>query len=190
MEKIHTRNPISSPQFNKESDDKNTSSFSNILNGSFKRASEAIRFFEKKGSSSKKVINRAFFMYLSVKKDAQRTIVEKIARSLGFEMPFSEYLADTEKKYKDTGSVEQELEDIFAFIHEIAADELEFYLNYAAVEKDARIHSLLLMLADLSKEFLFDVKIWYLNHKAANRILNIRLNETNLPDYMVEEVWN
>ena len=190
MDKIHVRNPISSPQFNKESDDKHTSSFSNILNGSFKRASEAIRFFEKKGSSSKKVINRAFFMYLSVKKDAQRTIMEKIARSLGFEMPLGEYLQDPENKFRDGDSVEEELEEIFAFIHEIAADELEFYLNYAAVEKDIRIHSLLLMLADLSKEFLFDVKIWYLNHKAANRILNFGLQEKNLPDYTIEAVLN
>jgi hypothetical protein len=97
---------------------------------------------------------------------------------------------NTENKYKNIGSVEEELEDIFAFIHEIAADELEFYLNYAAVEKDTRIHSLLLMLADLSKEFLFDVKIWYLNHKEANRILNFGLQEKNLPDYTVEAVLN
>jgi hypothetical protein len=190
MHKIPTRNPIRSPLFNKESEDKNSLSFSNILNGSFKRASDAIRFFEEKGSSSEKVINRAFFMYLSVKKDAQRTIMEKIARSLGFEMPFSEYLMNTENKYKNTGSVEEELEDIFAFIHEIAADELEFYLNYAAVETDARIHTLLLMLADLAKEFLFDVKIWYLNHKEVNRILNSGLQEKNLPNYTIETVLN
>ena len=174
----------------KETDDKNAVSFSNILNSSFKRTSEAIRFFEEKGASSKKVINKAFYMYLGVKKDAQRTIIEKIARSLGFEMAFSEYLQDMENKYKNAASAEQELEDIFAFIHEIAADELEFYLNYAEVEKDARIHSILLMLADLAKEFLFDVKIWYINHKEANRIINFGLKGKNLPDFTIEPVLN
>jgi hypothetical protein len=190
MEKLSAGNLFKSNLFNKETDDKCATSFSIILNGSFKRASEAVRFFEEKGASSGKMINKAFFMYLSVKKDAQRTIMEKVARSLGFEMPFSEYLPDTENKYKDTGNADQELEVIFAFIHEIAADELEFYLNYAAVENDARTHSLLLMLADLAKEFLFDVKIWYINHKEANRVINFGLQEKNLPDYTIEAVLN
>jgi hypothetical protein len=184
------RNPAKSLLFNEEGKGKNASSFSNILNGSFKRASEAVRFFEKKGASSEKVINRAFFMYLGVKKDAQRTIIEKIARSLGFEMSFSYYLPDAENKYKETGSAEQELEEIFTFIHEIAADELEFYLNYAAVENDPKAHSLLLMMADLAKEFLFDVKIWYINHKEANRVLNFGMQEKKPSDYAVEAALN
>ena len=76
MHAFIARNHISSPLFNKESNDKNASSFSNILKGSFKRASEAVRFFEGKGASSEKMINKAFFMYLGVKKDAQRLLLE------------------------------------------------------------------------------------------------------------------
>jgi hypothetical protein len=168
----------------------NADQFSNILESGYKRASEAVLFFNEKGALSEKVINKAFFMYLSVKKDAQRTIMQKIARSMGFDMPFSEYLQDTENKYKDAASAGQELEELFAFVHEIAADELEFYLNYAAVENDIRTHSLLLMLADLAKEFLFDVKIWYINHKEANRIINSGLKEKSYPDFTIEEVLN
>jgi hypothetical protein len=61
--------------------------------------------------------------------------------------------------------IDESLEDIFRIVHEVAADELEFYISYASVEKDMKVNSILLMLADLAKEFLFDAKIWYLNHK-------------------------
>ena len=39
------------------------------------------------------------------------------------------------------------------------------------------------MLADLSKEFLFDVKIWYLNHKDAEYIEYGEFQGSPAPDY-------
>jgi hypothetical protein len=190
MDKIINHNQVYPHRFDMKIENGTDARFSNILEGGYKRASEAVLFFKEKGFLSENILKKAFFMYLSVKKDAQRTIMEKIAFSLGFKMPFVEDLQDTESKYQKIGNVEAEFEKVFAFIHEIAADELEFYLNYAAVEKDARIHSLLLMLADLAKEFLFDVKIWYINHKEANRILNFRLQEKKLPDFTIGAVLN
>jgi hypothetical protein len=46
------------------------------------------------------------------------------------------------------------------------------------------------MMADLAKEFLFDVKIWYINHKEANRVLNFGMQEKKPSDYAVEAALN
>lgn len=160
------------------------SHYSRIFVSAVTRASEAVKFFEEKGASCSDGLKRAFFLYMSVKKDAQRLIIEKIARSQGIEVA-SEYsvsdpVAGTLPK---TAEVEDDFHDIFNIVHEIAADELEFYLNYAAVEKDTRINAILLMLADLSKEFLFNVKIWYLNHKDAEYIEYGEFQGSPAPDY-------
>ncbi len=139
-----------------------------IFEDAVQRASEAIRFFEEKGAASDFVLNRAFFMYMSVKKDAQRLIIEKIALSQGIVQPQA-YLRGESGAFRaaETSESEENFQNIFSAVHEIAAEELDFYLNFAAKEKDVRLNAILLMLADLSKEFLFDIKIWYLNHKDA-----------------------
>jgi hypothetical protein len=162
--------------------------FSVILEAALKRSGEAVRFFEKKSETSRRTLIRAFYMYLSVKKEAQRSIIEKIAFSLGLEMVVSKnnnYLLEIPEN-----SGEEEYCKIFQTIHEIAADELEFYLNYAAVETDPKIKSFILMLADLSKEFLFDVKIWYLNHKECRLDSNPAMQGLVISDYVVEAVLN
>jgi hypothetical protein len=170
---------------------KNSQFIGRILASAIRRASEAVKFFEERGALSESLLNRAFFMYMSVKKDAQRVIIEKIARSMGIEIAhvYSALCYDDSYPLIDK-ELDEQFGDIFTIIHGIAADELEYYLNYASVEKDRRKNSILLMLADLSKEFLFDVKIWYLNHKEDNSIYNRDLHESILPDYPVETVFN
>ena len=139
---------------------------SKILASAVTRAAEGVAFLEEKGAASENVVNKSFFLYMGVKKDAQRVIIEKIARSMGIELS-----PDFHSRDSDAGTgilkkeIDETLEDIFKIAHEVAADELEFYLNYAAVEQNKTTNSLILMLADLAKEFLFDMKIWYLTHK-------------------------
>jgi hypothetical protein len=167
--------------------------FSAVLEAAVKRSEDAVGFFKNRGEKSRRIVNRAFYLYLSVKKDAQKAILEKIAYSLGLEkVPagktrsgtgFSEF---NENYEDDKNNVDEEYETIFNIIHEKAADEFEFYLNYAAVEKEPRIRSLIYMLADLSKEFLFDVKIWYLSHKDSNSYSNVGMQE-ELPFESVAE---
>lgn len=158
-----------------------------IFETGLKRSFEAVKFFEKKGEASQNMLNRAFFLYLSVKKDAQRMILEKIAVSLGIELSLC-----CEETISDNGFelYQEEYESIFNIVHEIAADELEFYLNYAAVENDPKIKSFIMLLADLSKEFLFDTKIWYLNHKDYSYKSDAELQETPSSEYVVEKMLN
>jgi hypothetical protein len=190
MEQFLINNPNSSLLFDLDKDDENLRRFSIILEGGYKRAHEAILYFDYKAGTCNKMLNKAFYMYLDVKKDAQRTIMEKIARSLGIELAPVSGSSHKETTPEITNSVDEEFGDIFKIIHEIAADELEFYLMYASVEKNVRVRSLLLMLADLAKEFLFDVKIWYLNHKDTNKRLTSGTEAMIFQDYSVETVFN
>lgn len=108
---------------------------------------------------------KAFFMYLGVKKDAQRKLLEKIAHGLGITLSPHSRVAG--KNAMDNVGYES-FEGIFTIVNQIASDELEFYENYAALEIDAKVKSFINMLADFSKEFLFDIRIWYLTHKETN----------------------
>jgi|SRR5271157_5957473 len=141
-----------------------------ILTSAARRASEAVVFFEERGAGAEGAVRRAFYSYMGVKKDAQRVIIEKIARSQGIELTPVSACQNVDEQL-GTMEIDEDFEDIFQTVHEVAADELEFYLHYAMVEKDVRINSILLMLADLAKEFLFDVKIWYLNHKEISSVV-------------------
>jgi hypothetical protein len=142
--------------------------YSSILTLAVRRASEAIQFFEERGAFTERVPNKSFFLYVSVKKDAQRVIIEKIGHSMGIELDHGHFRP---RKYADdrlTNSVfENDFNGIFEIIQEIAADEVEFYLAHAEMEKNGKIRSLLFMLADLAKEFLLDIKLWRLYHKSA-----------------------
>jgi hypothetical protein len=175
MEEIITCNQAGSSSLNWMKDKRNNLQVFHILTAALKRSAEAVRFFENKGASSQRSLNRAFYLYLGVKKDAQRMILEKIAKSLGIELSTS---CDSSIAHDEFKLYQEEYENIFNIIHEMTADELEFYLNYAAIEPAPKIKNLILMLAELSREFLFDVKIWYLNHKNGPYIKNAELQET------------
>jgi|GEM_PF-2987350 hypothetical protein len=184
MEHIYARNFNEVSKANHHAAHDDDLHYSKIFVSAVNRASEAVRFFEEKGAACSNGLKRAFFLYMSVKKDAQRLIIEKIARSQGIEVASEHSGSDPVAGIgPQTAEVEDDFHDIFNIVHEIAADELEFYLNYAAVEKDTRINAILLMLADLSKEFLFDVKIWYLNHKDAEYIEYGEFQGSPAPDY-------
>ena len=176
MELIETLNSSTSSKIIPETEHNRNSQLCRILTSAARRASEAVVFFEQREAGSEEVVKRAFYSYMGVKKDAQRMIIEKIARSQGIELAPSSALFKTVEEPGATDlEMDENFEDIFQTIHEVAADELEFYIHYAAVEKDIRINSILLMLVDLAKEFLFDVKIWYLNHKEASSVVGADL---------------
>ncbi|HUI93490.1 MAG TPA: hypothetical protein VLX68_14690 [Chitinivibrionales bacterium] len=169
----------------------NHSQITRILTSAIKRATEAVTFFEQKECATETLVQKAFYNYLSVKKDAQRVIIEKIVHCLGIELAPRVYLMGEEKiSLPPCEGIDEGLEHIFKNVHETAADELEFYLSYAAVEKDERINAILLMLADLSREFLFDVKIWYLNHKKHFIPPKAEKQEIIAPDYTVVTALN
>jgi hypothetical protein len=191
MEQVITYQPTgpSSPAVKRE--ETINLQFSAILESAIRKSADSVIFFERMGETSSLIMNKAFFLYLSVKKNAQLAILEKIAYCFGLEKSFAvEGRQISECLELNENKSEEEYGTIFHTIHEIAADELEFYMNYAELERDTKIKSFILMLADLSKEFLFDVKIWYLNHKDTPYILNGELQETVGSGYRVETVFN
>lgn len=191
MEQVMTcRSPGSSSSAMKR-EETNNLQFSDILESALRRSTESVVFFEKKAETSRRIVNRAFFLYLSAKKDAQLTVLKKIAYSFGLEKALSRKAEGCHDDLElNENNADEDYRDIFKAIHEIAADELEYYINYATLENNQKIKSFILMLADLAKEFLFDVKIWYLNHKDAACSLNTGLQETPAPGYIVEAILN
>jgi hypothetical protein len=178
-------NEISRTISNKK--DQNDLRMVRILTSAIKRASVAVNFFEERGMQSGNLLNKSFWGYLGVKKDAQQEIIGKIARSLGIELVPGIFKVKTMDDGEGTYSeIDDEFENIFKVIHEIAADELEFYLSYAALKNDKKTNSILLMLADLSREFLFDVKIWYLNHKDKADSSSTEYQENDPEEYAPE----
>lgn len=133
-----------------------------ILESAIKRSFEAVSFFEMQDATCLSADCKAFFMYLGVKKDAQRKLLEKIGTGMGITL--SKHRRVTSINSMDNTGQES-YEELFTIVNQIASDELEFYENYAALENDHKVKSFLHMLADFSKEFLFDLKIWYLTHK-------------------------
>ncbi len=170
MEGIGTLSRSISARTMAERENKSDFQLCRILTLAARRASGAVVFFEERGARAEDVVSRGFYSYMGVKKDAQRVIIDKIARSQGIELT---PLSTRQNVDEQLGAMEigEDFENIFRTVHEVAADELEFYLHYATVEKDIQINSILLMLADLAKEFLFDVKIWYLNHKETSSVV-------------------
>ncbi len=158
-----------------------------LLEAAFKRSFDAVSFFEKKAASSRDVLSKAFFLYLSVKKDAQRVILKKIAISLGFTLHLHYEESITHEDFKIS---QEEIEDIYQTVSEVTGKELDFYLTYASVENRPRIKSFILILADLAKEFLFDSKIWFLNHKGHETVGTFNDPEAVSHQYIMETVLN
>ena len=189
MEKKFSLNEVQSPVINKNRDEDYILRYSRILNTGLRRTSEAMQVFEERGSSDLKLACKAFYHYLSVKKAAQRVIMEKVAYSLDIEIsPEFDDPFDTLGFSGSLAENEECLHEIFETINEAALSELEFYLNYLSLEKDPKIKALLCIFADLSKEFLFDLRIWYINHKT---LMNDEdLSEEIQSEYLREAINN
>jgi hypothetical protein len=158
-------------EFNWENENNFSKRFFQIIQASLNRTEAAKAFFNLGAQNAVDSNSKAFLQQLESKKDLHCRIIEKIGRNSEI-LPFP--MITGKPEYKDTAqhygdhSVFQaadlatRIHNIFEIVYEKALDELDFYLNFLLIEKHPVISSLLLSLANLSKDFLFEVKLGYL----------------------------
>src|SRR5271157_5521845 len=139
--------------------------FSRIINAALRRTFDAENFFAKSAQKSANDVKKSFFSLLSERKASQRIIIDKIRRSFGVERVNTKDGSKMQNRGVDAHS-EEDFRIIFESICEKTVDELDFYINFLSVEKHPMIISLLLMCADLQKDFLFEARVQYFEHQS------------------------
>ncbi len=165
--------------------------FLNIIQAAQNRAGKAEGFFGRAAVQAADCFGRSFFLQLGAAKALHRRIIEKIRRRSGLEIDSSE-ARDIEEPGPEISSADwpveraaqsaMQAEDAFELVYEKTMDELDFYLNFLFIETHPIISSLLLSLAGLSKDFLFEAKLRFLEYQS--RI------ETGDPGKVVEHILN
>ena len=145
--------------------------FLQIIQSAASRAEAAEAFFVLAAQNAFDRASRSFFRRLADKKALHGRIIEKIginANLLSGQMNHGEsvYLESSLISGDPYGHQVVEpanhLRNIFEMVYEKTMDELNFYLNFLFIEKHPIIASLLFSMANLSRDFLFEVKIGYL----------------------------
>jgi hypothetical protein len=149
--------------------------FFQIIQASLNRIQAAKAFFSVGARNAVDPYSKAFFQELESKKDLHRRIIEKIGRDsellpfpmnadIGEEMDTAQQSDDY--SVSQAAELAAHIQNIFEIVYEKALDELDFYLNFLLIEKHPVIASLLLSLANLSKDFLFEAKLRYIEHQS------------------------
>jgi hypothetical protein len=147
----------------------------------------AEEFLEKRALKSASAINRSYLLLLSEKKAAQRVVIDKISKNFG--------AGDSNPRNTDIGREESTepydedgLHRVFETVYEKTIDELDFYINFLLIEHHPIVSSLLLTLVNLSKDFLFEVKIRYLEHQS--KILTVEDSDIRGYYSAMESIYN
>ena len=162
-------------EFISEDSDDFSRRFLQIIQSALGRAEAAEAFFGSAAQNAPDSVSRAFFLQLANKKALHRRIVEKIGLNAELlSCPMNDGESECAKASPPYDSFHSPraaqpavlIRNIFELVYEKAMDELDFYLNFVLIEKHPIITSLLFSLANLSKDFLFEVKLRYLEHQS------------------------
>jgi hypothetical protein len=158
-----------------EDSDNFSERFSQIIRAALNRSDAAEAFF---GFYAQNAFDRycsSFCQQLADKKALHRRVIEKIGLNSEL-LPFpadccvSNYgdpvVAPGDPSAFQEGGPAVHMQNIFEIVYEKALDELNFYLNFLLIERHPVISSLLLSLANLSKDFLFEAKLRYLEYQS------------------------
>jgi hypothetical protein len=168
-------------EFISEDSDDFSQRFFQITQAALNRTEAAKAFFSSGARNADDSHSKTFFQQLENKKVLHLRIIEKIGRDSEL-LPFP--INSDAPEHEDavvysndhsvfrTAEPTMHIRNIFEIVYEKALDELNFYLNFLLLEKHPVITSLLLSLANLSKDFLFEVKLRYLEHQSQMEIGN------------------
>jgi hypothetical protein len=164
-----------------ENSDNFSQRFFHIIKAALNRTQAAKVFFNIGVRNAVDSHSEAFFQQLENKKDIHSRIIEKIGRdSQLLPFPMNADIGEYEDTFQQSddysvfqaAELSKRIQNIFEIVYEKALDELDFYLNFLLIEKHPVISSLLLSLANLSKDFLFEAKVRYLEHQSRIEIEN------------------
>ena len=152
------------------------------------RNSEAISYFKSQGSKCKNPINKTFILFLSGKKRGQQILLEKIASKYHYKI--SSLLKDQQgqKRYLINQSnylFSKTLKEIYKFSYEYAVNELDFYIHISSLVRNNLSKYALDILIDLSKDFVFDIRLAYIDFISKQ----LKLNTTGSIDYGQEGLF-
>jgi hypothetical protein len=149
--------------------------FSDIAQAALHRTEAAEAFLHSGVQNAGDFHSGTFFQQLANQKALHRRIIEKIGRDfelLPYSMnddvsePLDETILFVDHSVSSIAELGIRIRNIFEIVYEKALDELNFYLNFLLIEKHPVIASLLLSLANLSKDYLFEVKLRYLERQS------------------------
>ena len=148
--------------------------FSDILTFALLKSARGIYYYNNQALYCKNRTNKSFLLYLAEKKRHQLAFLEKIAEKSTNEN-FSAYEFHNNFNYLNiyiTPLFNHSLRDIYTIAYDYVKKELEFFQFLKILPKNDMHHSLLDTLIDLSKDFLFDVKMGYLKMAPNTNIHN------------------
>lgn len=148
--------------------------FSDILTFGLLKSARGIYYYNNQALYCRNKTNKSFLQYLAEKKRHQLAFLEKIAEKSNNEN-FSSNEFHNNFNYLNiylTPLFNHSLRDIYNTAYDYAKKELEFFQFLRILQKNAMHHSLLDALIDLSKDFLFDVKMGYLEMVPSTDIHN------------------
>jgi|WetSurMetagenome_2_1015567.scaffolds.fasta_scaffold160029_2 hypothetical protein len=149
--------------------------FYQIAQAALHRAKAAEAFLRSGVKNAADFHSGAFFQQLVNQKVLHRRIIEKIspdfecapfAANEDMPEPLDMTISPGDQSVSKTAELRLCLREIFEIVYEKALDELDFYLNFLLVEKHPVMSSLLQSLANLAKDYLFEVKLRYLEHQS------------------------
>ena len=152
------------------------------------RNSEAISYFKSQARKCKNPINKTFLLFLSGKKRKQQILLEKIASKYNYKV--SSLLKDQQDQKRhlinqSTYLFSKPLKEIYKFSYEYAVNELDFYIHISSLVRNNLSKYALNILIDLSKDFVFDIRLAYIDFISKQ----LKLNTTGSIDYGQEELF-
>jgi hypothetical protein len=146
-----------------------TLSLTDLFKMAYVRNEEALSYFKKQAQKCKNPANKLFLHFLTGKKREQQLILEQIASK--YTARISSYIKQVKKNpgqkrlliNQSSYLYLKDLEDIYSFAYEYALNELDFYMRISCLVENNLAQSALDTIVDLSKDFIFDVRLAYID---------------------------
>lgn len=141
-------------------------SFKDLFKIAYVRNYEAISYFKNQAGKCKNPANKQFLHFLTGKKREQQLLLEKIAFRYNYDISTVTKNKPDEKRILINQSnylYLKSLKEIYAFAYEYAVNELDFYTHVYSYVGNNLAQRTLDTLIDLAKDFIFDVRLAYID---------------------------
>ena len=149
--------------------------FIDIITFAFLKVSESSFYYSEESKISTDRTNKLFLRYLDKKKRNQLKFIKKIAEDSNVDITSYNGHISPENRYLHfhlPPLKNRSLKELYTLSYENAKKELEFFQFLTILQKNSMHNSLIITLIDLTKDFLFDVKMGYINLTSGNDTFN------------------
>jgi hypothetical protein len=141
-------------------------SITDLFKMAYVRNDEAISYFKSQAKKCKNPETKTFLHFLTGKKREQQLLLEKIVSKYNHKISALIHTIPDQKRLLINQSnylYLKKLKDIYKFAYEYAVNELDFYIHISSLVRNNLAQSALDTLMDLSKDFVFDVRLAYID---------------------------